>query len=99
MKYIVDIYKGFTRDTGYFLSSGTIKSSHMPYLLYWENSRILGILRDHTPWIETISIPGLGCPDLLGIYYMSGLGFSLLRLRDFLPGLLVQILGTFASTW
>lgn len=94
MKYIVDIYKGFTRDTGYFLSSGTIKSSHMPYL-----SRILRILGDHTPWIETISMPGLGCPDFLGIYYMSGLGFSLLRLRDFLPGLLVQILGTFASTW
>jgi len=40
LKYIVDIYKGFTRDTGYFLSSGTIKSLHMPYLLYWENSRI-----------------------------------------------------------
>jgi hypothetical protein len=31
MKYIVDIYKGFTWDTGYFLSSGTIKLSHMPY--------------------------------------------------------------------
>jgi hypothetical protein len=127
MKYIVDIYKGFTRDTRYFLSSGTIKSSHMPYLLYWENSRILKILRDRvlTLWIgihrsgtrtfktksrklgfrqcdtyrihgcfllvcETTYVPGLGCPDLFGIYYMSGLGFSLLILRDFLPGLLAR---------
>ena len=55
MKYIVDIYKGFTQDTGYFLSSGP----HICHTYYIEKTleSTRGILRDRVLalWIGIIS--------------------------------------------
>ena len=69
MKYILDISKGFIRDTGpFFLIPIILGNLSKPRNIF------------HTwTWVSTS---------------LWGLGF--LELWDFLPGLLVQILGTFA---